>query len=133
MQTQIFVNLPVKNLKKSITFFTNLGYTFNPKFTNDTSTCMIISETIFVMLLEDDVFKKFTNKPLADAFKTTEAIICISVESKIKVDEIVKLALAEGGIAANEKQDHGFMYAHGFEDLDGHLWEVMWMDPSADV
>ena len=133
MQTQIFVNLPVKNLVKSITFFTKLGYTFNPKFTNDTSTCIIISDTIFIMLLEDAVFKKFTKKPIADAFKTTEAIICISVDSREKVDEMVKTALSVGGTAANEKQDHGFMYAHGFEDLDGHLWEIMWMDPEADL
>jgi len=133
MQTQIFVNLPVKNLLKSILFFTKLGYTFNPKFTNDTATCMIISDTIFVMLLEEDVFKNFTKKPLADAFNITEAIICISVESKIKVDEIIKKALAEGGTSCNKKQDHGFMYAHGFEDLDGHLWEVMWLNPDADL
>ncbi|MCY7293169.1 MAG: hypothetical protein LH615_13405 [Ferruginibacter sp.] len=133
MQTQIFVNLAVKNLRKSIIFFTNLGYTFNPKFTTDTSTCIIISDTIFVMLLEEDVFKKFTKKPLADAFKSTEVIICISVDSKVTVDEMVKLALAEGGTSANQKQDHGFMYAHSFEDLDGHLWEVMWLNPDADL
>lgn len=133
MQTQIFVNLPVKNLVKSINFFTKLGYNFNPKFTNDTATCMIICDTIFVMLLEQEVFQKFTKKPVADAFKSTEAIICSSVNSKERVDEMVTIALAEGGKALNEKQDHGFMYIHGFEDLDGHLWEVMWMDPAAEV
>jgi uncharacterized protein len=133
MQTQIFVNLPVKNLVKSIAFFTKLGYTFNLKFTNDTTTCIIISETIFVMLLEVDVFKKFTTKLISDAFNATEAIICISVDSKEKVDEMIKIALAEGGTVPNKKQDHGFMYVHGFEDLDGHLWEIMWMDPNADV
>lgn len=133
MQTQFFVNLPVKNLVKSISFFTKLGYSFNPKFTNETSTCMIISDTIFVMLLEEEVFKKFTKKPLSDAFKNTECIICTTANSKERVDEIVKIALAEGGTALNEKQDNGFMYVHGFEDLDGHLWELMWMDPAADV
>lgn len=132
MQTQIFVNLPVKNLVKSITFFTKLGYSFNPKFTNETATCMIISNTISVMLLEEAVFEKFTKKTLADAFKTTEAIICISVDRKEKVDEMVKTAVAEGGKAVNEKQVHGFMYVHGFEDLDGHLWEIMWMDPDGE-
>lgn len=133
MQTQIFVNLPVKNLVKSIAFFTKLGYSFNPKFTNETATCMIISDTIFVMLLEEKVFEKFTKKPLADAFKTTESIICISVDSREKVDNMVKTALAEGGTAANDKQDQGFMYVHGYEDLDGHLWEIMWMDPAAEL
>lgn len=133
MQTQIFVNLPVKNLVKSVTFFTKLGYGFNPKFSNENATCMIISDTIFIMLLEEGVFQKFTKKPVADAFKSTESVICFSVNSKERVDEMILIALAEGGTAVNEKQDHGFMYAHGFEDLDGHLWEVMWMDPAAEV
>lgn len=133
MQTQIFVNLPVKNLVKSVTFFTKLGYGFNPKFSNENATCMIISDTIFIMLLEEGVFQKFTKKPVADAFKSTESVICFSVNSKERVDEMILIALSEGGTAVNEKQDHGFMYVHGFEDLDGHLWEVMWMDPAAEV
>jgi predicted lactoylglutathione lyase len=131
MATKIFVNLPVKDLNKSVAFFTQLGYRFNPQFTDDNATCMIISEDIFVMLLVEPFFKSFTKKEIADSTKTTESIICLSAESREAVDELVSKAVAAGGKTPNEKQDQGFMYGHGFEDLDGHLWEVMWMDPSA--
>lgn len=129
MATKIFVNLPVKNLQKSIDFFTQLGYDFNQQFTDDTATCMIISDDIFVMLLTHEKFKMFTKKEVADATQTTESIICLSAISRQAVDELVSKAVAAGGTTPNEKQDHGFMYGHGFQDLDGHLWEVMWMDP----
>lgn len=131
MATQIFVNLPVKDLNRSIAFFTHLGFTFNPQFTDETATCMIVGENIFVMLLVEEKFKTFTKKPIADATKTTEVLICLSADSKEKVDEYVTKALEAGGTAPNDKQDLGFMYGHGFDDLDGHTWEVVWMDPTA--
>ncbi len=133
MATKIFVNLPVKDLQKSIDFFTQLGYDFNPQFTDDTATCMIISDDIYVMLLTHAKFKMFTKKEVADATQTTESIICLSAESRQAVDELVQKAIAAGGTTPNDKQDHGFMYGHGFQDLDGHLWEVAWMDPGGMV
>jgi predicted lactoylglutathione lyase len=131
MATQIFVNLPVKDLDKSIEFFTKLGYTFNQQFTSESGTCMIVSEQIFVMLLVDKFFKTFIPGEIADAKKTTESIICLSAESKEAVDEMIKKAVDAGGNTYKEPQDHGFMYGHGYQDLDGHLWEVAWMDPNA--
>ena len=131
MATKIFVNLPVKNLSKSIEFFTRLGYTFNPQFTDETATCMIVSEDIYIMLLTEEKFKMFTKKEIADATHSTEAIICLSADSREQVDEMINKALDAGGTTPNEKQDHGFMYGWGYQDLDGHLWEVMWMDPGA--
>lgn len=131
MPTKIFVNLPVKDLNRSVTFFTQLGFTFNPQFTDENATCMIIGEDIFVMLLVEKFFQGFTKKAIADASKTTEVLICLSADSKDKVDEMVRNAVAAGGTTPNEKQDQGFMYSHGFQDLDGHIWEVMWMDPAA--
>jgi predicted lactoylglutathione lyase len=131
MPTQIYVNLPVKNLNQSIKFFTQLGYTFNPQFTDDTATCMIVSEDIFVMLLTEAKFKTFTPKAICDATKSTEVLICLSCESRANVDEMVKKAVAAGGTTYNEPQDHGFMYAHGFQDLDGHIWELIYMEPDA--
>lgn len=131
MATKIFVNLPIKDLNKSIEFFSKLGFTFNEQFTNDSSTCMIIGENIYVMLLEEKRFKDFIKKEIADTSKYTEAIICIDADSPEKVDEIVSKAIQAGGTSPNEKQDHGWMYGHGFEDLDGHLWEIIWMDMNA--
>jgi uncharacterized protein len=131
MATQIFVNLPVKNLKKSIEFFTQLGFTFNTQFTDDTATCMIVSEDIFVMLLTHEKFKTFTPKKICDATKSTEVLVCLSFESREKVDEMVRKAVAAGGTTYNEPQDHGFMYQHGLQDLDGHIWELIFMEPSA--
>lgn len=131
MSTQIFVNLPVKNLQQSIEFFTQLGFQFNPQFTDETATCMIVSETIFVMLLTYEKFKTFTPNTICDAKKSTEVLVCLSVESREAVDEQVRNAIASGGTTYNEPQEHGFMYAHGFQDLDGHIWELMYMEPSA--
>jgi predicted lactoylglutathione lyase len=131
MENKIFVNLPVKDLNHSVAFFTKLGFSFNAQFTNEKATCMIISEDIFIMLLVEPFFKTFTTKQIADATKTTESIICLSAESREEVDNLVNLALAAGGKAPNPKQDEPYMYGHGFEDIDGHLWEIMWMDPAA--
>jgi len=131
MAAQIFVNLPVKDLNKSIEFFTSLGYSFNPQFTDEKATCMIVGDNIFVMLLVDSFFKTFVPNEVADASKSTESIICLSSESRVKVDEMVRKAVDAGGKIYKEPQDHGFMYGHGYQDLDGHLWEIMWMDNSA--
>lgn len=132
MATQIFINLPVKNLDKTKEFFGKLGYSFNPQFTNEQAACMMISGDIFVMLLREPFFKTFTKKEIADAQTTVEVINCISVESREAVDEMVRKAVAAGGTVPNEPQDHGFMYGHGYQDLDGHLWEVVYMEPGAD-
>lgn len=131
MNTQIFVNLPVKNLNKSIEFFTQLGYTFNAQFTDETATCMIVSEDIFVMLLTETKFQIFTPKAICDATKSTEVLVCLSCENRADVDGMVSKAVAAGGTTYNEPQDHGFMYAHGFQDLDGHIWELIYMEPDA--
>ena len=131
MPTKIFVNLPVKNLNKSIEFFGKLGYTFNPQFTDETATCMIVSEDIFVMLLTEAKFQTFTPKAICDATKSTEVLVCLSCESRAKVDELVGAAIAGGGSTHSEPVDHGFMYIHAYQDLDGHIWELIYMDPSA--
>lgn len=130
METKIFVNLPVKDLNKSVVFFTKLGFKFNPQFTDEKGTCMIIGEDILVMLLLEEFFKTFTKKPVFDATKGTEVILALSADSREKVDEMVIKAKESGGTAPNSKQDRGFMYGWGFQDLDGHLWEVIYMDPS---
>jgi uncharacterized protein len=131
MGTKIFVNLPVKDLKKSMEFFTTLGFTFNSQFTDETAACMVVSEDIFVMLLTWDKFKTFTPKEICDATKSTEVLVCLSCEGRNKVNEMVRKAVASGGTTYNEPQDHGFMYGHGFQDLDGHIWELIYMEPSA--
>lgn len=128
---KIFVNLPVKDLDKSVAFFTKLGFTFNPQFTDKNATCMIISEDSFVMLLVEDFFKTFIHKPIADAAKSTEAIIALSADSKQEVDDLFRKALAAGGKQTNPVNDQGFMYSASFMDLDSHQWEVMYMDVSA--
>jgi len=131
MSTKIFVNLPVKDLDKSIAFFTELSFTFNPQFTDKTATCMIVSDDIYVMLLTHEKFKTFTPNKICDATKSTEVLVCLSCESREKVDEMVRKAVAAGGTTYNKPKDHGFMYAHGFQDPDGHIWEVIYMEPSA--
>ena len=130
MATDIFVNLPVRDLNKSVEFFTKLGYQFNAQFTDETATCMIVGEHIFVMLLIHDKFKTFTPKAICDATKSTEVLVCLSAESRAKVNEMVGKAVAAGGTTYNKPQDHGFMYGHGFQDLDGHIWEFIYMEPS---
>lgn len=130
MNKQIYVNLPVKNLNWSVEFFTQLGYTFNPQFTNENATCMIVSENIFVMLLVEKFFMTFTAKPICDATKSTEVLVCLSSTSRAEVDDMVRKAVAAGGTSPRKPQDHGFMYGHGFEDLDGHIWELIYMEPN---
>lgn len=130
MQKQIFVNLSVKDLNKSKVFFEKLGYSFNPQFTDENAACMVISDTIYAMLLTETFFKGFTNKELVDAKKATEVLICLSTESRAEVDEIVRKAVAAGGQIYKEPQDYGFMYSHSFEDLDGHQWEFAYMEPT---
>jgi hypothetical protein len=112
-------------------FFTQLDFTFNAQFTDETAACMIVSEDIFVMLLTEDKFRTFTPKAICDAAKSTEVLVCLSTESREKVNEMVRQAVAGGGTTYNEPQDHGFMYGHGFQDLDGHIWELIYMEPSA--
>jgi hypothetical protein len=130
MASKIFVNLPVKNLSKSIEFFTKLGYTFNQQFTDETATCMVVTDDIFVMLLTEQKFKTFTPKEICDAKKCTEVLVALSLDGRAQVDEMVRKAVEAGGSTYNEPQDHGFMYAHGFQDLDSHIWEVFYMEPS---
>ena len=131
MTTQMFLNLPVKNLNRSVEFFTQLGYTFNPNFTNENATCMIISDDIFVMLLVEKFFQTFTEKQICDTTKNTEAIIALSCASRAEVDVMVRKAVAAGGTTPRKPVDHGFMYSHGYDDLDGHIWEVFYMEPGA--
>ncbi|MDP3844309.1 MAG: VOC family protein [Oxalobacteraceae bacterium] len=131
MTSKIFVNLPVKSLNKSVAFFTQLGFAFNPQFTDETATCMIVSDDIFVMLLTEEKFKTFTPNEICDARKYTEVLVCLTVESRARVDEMVRKAVAAGGATYKEPQDHGFMYGHGFQDFDGHIWELIYMESSA--
>lgn len=130
MSTQIYVHLPVKNLQRTKEFFLSLGFTFKPQFSNEQGACMVVSDTIYVILLTESFFQTFTSKPIADASKVTEVLVCLSCESRAKVDELVAKAVAAGGKASSEPQDHGFMYSHCFEDLDGHIWELVCMNAS---
>jgi predicted lactoylglutathione lyase len=131
MTRQIFINLPIQNLKRSVDFFTGLGFSFNAQFTDEKATCMIVNDSAYIMLLLKEYFGTFIKKPLSDATKQTEVLIAISAESRAGVDTLVDKALASGATVAKEPMDHGFMYVRTFYDLDGHHWEVMWMDPSA--
>lgn len=131
MNNQIYVNLPVRNLDRSVEFFTRLGYTFNPKFTDENATCMIVGENIFVMLLVEEFFRTFTAKAICDTGKATEVLIALPCASRTEVDEMVGKAIAAGGTAPRKPQDLGFMYTHGFEDPDGHYWEMFYMEPDA--
>ncbi|MDQ2183638.1 VOC family protein [Alcaligenaceae bacterium A4P071] len=131
MHKQIFVNLPVADLPRSQAFFRALGFTFNPQFTNAQAACMVIGEHIYAMLLVEAFFAGFTDKPIADATKTSEVLVCLSCESRAEVDDLVARAVAAGGTSPRAPQDHGFMYGHGFQDPDGHIWELMFMDMSA--
>lgn len=128
---QIFVNLPVKDLNKSIDFFTAIGYEFNPQFTDQNAACLVIGENIFAMLLVEEFFQTFTKKELTDATRSTEVIVALSADSRAQVDEIVNKALAAGATPSNDPVDHGFMYSWSFQDLDGHLWEFLHMDQGA--
>lgn len=129
MGTKVFVNLPVKDLDKSKEFFAKLGFSFNLQFTNKNAACMVISEDNYAMLLVESFFKTFTKKEIVNAKQSTEVLVALSAESKENVDKMLHAALAAGAKEANEPQDHGFMYGRSFEDLDGHIWEIFWMDP----
>ncbi|MEM5384492.1 VOC family protein [Paraburkholderia phymatum] len=131
MHKQIYVNLAVSSVEKSKAFFSQLGFTFEPKFTNEQAAAMVIGENIYAMLLAKDFFQTFTHKTLCNPKESTEALICISCDSRAQVDELVAKARAAGGAVPRAPQDHGFMYGHGFEDIDGHIWELVYMDPNA--
>jgi uncharacterized protein len=131
MTTKIFVNLPVEDLNKTIEFFTKLDFKFNSQFTDENATCMIVGEDIFIMLLVEKFFKTFTKKEICDTKKNTEVIVALSAESREKVDQMINKALDAGGRESREPQDHGWMYGRSFEDIDGHLWEIIYMDETA--
>jgi predicted lactoylglutathione lyase len=128
---QIFVNLPIRDMARSRAFFAALGLSFNPRFTNEQGACLEIAENIYAMLLVEPFFQSFTKLPVADARKSTEVLIALSCDSRAEVDALVAKATAAGGTTPNAPMDHGFMYQNGFADLDGHQWEVFWMDDSA--
>ncbi|MER5930697.1 VOC family protein [Streptomyces sp. NPDC002054] len=127
----IFVNLPVKDLDSAKAFWEKLGYSFNPQFSDETAACLVISDTIFAMLLTEAKFKEFATKPVADASRTTEVMVALSADTRAKVDEVLDAALAAGGTEPRPAMDLGFMYGRAFEDLDHHVWEFVWMDPAA--
>ncbi|AXE26303.1 glyoxalase [Streptomyces globosus] len=129
--TMIFVNLPVKDLEAAKAFWEKVGYTCNPQFSDDRGACLVISDTIYAMLLTEARFKEFTHKSIADTATSTEALLCLSADSRDEVDALVGAALAGGASEPRPAQDHGFMYGRAFEDLDGHTWEIVWMDPAA--
>ena len=131
MNKQIFVNLPIKDLERTKSFFASLGFSFNAQFSDEKAVCMVVSDDIYVMLLTESFFQTFTNKPVADASKVTEVLICLSCDSREQVDELVAKAQAAGGKLPRAPQDLGFMYNHAFEDLDGHIWELVYMEPAA--
>ena len=131
MAKQIFVNLPVKDLGKTLEFFKKLGFEFNPQFTDENATCMVVNENIFVMLLVEKFFKTFTQKEICDTTKNTEVITALSTESREKVDQMLENVIKAGGKESRKPQDHGWMYGRSFEDLDGHIWEIIYMDEKA--
>lgn len=131
MSTKIFVNLPVKDLGRSIDFFTRIGFSVNPQFTDENAACVVISDDIYAMLLVEKFFQSFTDKELVDATRSTETILALGLDSRQQVDELVDRALAAGGLAGYFTNDDGFMYGRSFQDVDGHLWEVLYMDPAA--
>ena len=131
MHKQIYVNLAVDDLERSKAFFSAIGLSFEPRFTNGQAACLILGESIYAMLLVKELFKSFTRKSLCDPKESTEALVGLSCESRQEVDALVARALAAGGTVPRAPQDYGFMYGHGFEDIDGHIWELIYMDPNA--
>ena len=127
MHQQIFVNLPIENMARSQAFFRALGYEFNAEFTNDQGACLVVGDNLFVMLLVKDFYQSFTAKAIADARATSEVLVCLSCESREEVDTLVAKAVAAGATTLRPAQDLGFMYSHGFDDLDGHTWEFVHM------
>ncbi len=132
MSRLIFVNLPVRDLERSVAFYEALGHAKNPQFSDDTAACIVVSETIHVMLLTHEKFMQFSPRPIADAKAGAQVLLCLSAESREAVDAEVGKAVGVGGIAdPTPTQDYGFMYGRSYEDPDGHIWEVMWMDLAA--
>lgn len=131
MHRHIFVNLAVADLPRSRAFFEQLGYRFDPQYSNEQGACLVLGENLFAMLLTRPFFATFTAKPIADAAQSTEVLVCLSCASRAEVDALVAKARSAGGCVPRAPQDHGFMYAHGFEDLDGHVWELVFMGPAA--
>ncbi|PCC69425.1 hypothetical protein SAMN02745121_08120 [Nannocystis exedens] len=127
---KLFVNLPVRELKRTVDFFTKLGFSFNPQFTDERATCMIVSEEAFFMLMTEDRFKEFTSREICDTRTHLEGLFALSASSRAEVDHLVKTAIENGGSAIGEPKDYGFMYYRSFYDLDGHHWEVLFMEPS---
>ena len=130
MAKQVFINLPVKDLKKAMTFYEAIGFTNNPQFTDETAACMVWSDAIFVMLLTDDKFRQFISKAIIDARQTVGVINALSLESNDEVNSFVEKALKAGGREYAEPKDYGFMQQRCVEDLDGYNWEVLYMDMS---
>jgi len=130
MAKKIFINLPVANLQKAMDFYTAVGFTNNPQFTDNTAACMVLTEEIYVMLLTHSKFREFTKKEIGNTATTASVINSLSVDSSDEVNTIVKNALKAGGKESNEAKDFGFMQQRSFEDIDGHLWEVLYMDMS---
>ncbi len=133
MHRQIYVNLPIADMARSRAFFEALGYQFNPQFSNEQGACLVLGDNLYVMLLVQPFFQGFIDKRIADARESTEVLVCLSCESRAEVDQLVARAIAAGGRAPRPPQDHGFMYGHGFEDLDGHLWELVHMVDASQV
>lgn len=131
MVKNVFINLPVNDLQKSMDFFSSLGFTFNPQFTDETAACMVMGENIYAMLLTMDKFSQFTDRKIANGHLTTEVLIAIDAPDRGAVDSMINKALANGGSTYSKPQDHGWMYQHAFADLDGHQWEVLYMDELA--
>ena len=130
MSKKIFINLPVKDLDASVKFFGAVGFTFNPQFTDENATCMIISDDIYAMLLVEPFFQSFSKKAIADTKEVNEVLLALSVDSREEVDELADKAMAAGAGYHEEPQDQGFMYSRSFHDPDGHGWEILYMDPS---
>ncbi|MFI7242772.1 VOC family protein [Streptomyces qinglanensis] len=130
MSRKIFVNLPVKDLDRSVEFFTACGFSFNPQFTDENATCMVVSDDIFVMLLVEPFFMSFSQREIPDTARTSEVLVCLSADSRGDVDTLVDSALAAGAAAHGDPMEQGPMYGRSFTDPDGHIWEVMWMDPA---
>ena len=130
MISTVFDNLPVKDLDKSMAFFKAIGFSLNSQFTDKTAACMMMSDNIYAMLLTHEKVKKFSNKQIADAHKTLEVLTALAVESRTKVNELADKAIKAGGTEAYSPKDYGFMFTRSFEDPDGHIWEIFWMDPA---
>ena len=133
MTRQIFVNLPVRDIARTRSFFESLGFEFNEKFSNDEAACLIVGDGRYVMLLAENFFSTFTHKPVCDARSATEVLVCLGCDSRAEVDDLVARARAAGGSVPRDAQDHGFMYAHAFEDPDGHIWELVYMAENAEA